>query len=371
MYRVLDFTRVLAGPWATQILGDQGFDVLKIESLEGDETRRFLPLREGTSVYFACTNRNKRSLAVDLRRPEGVAAIRRLAETCDVVVENFRPGVLDRLGLGDAVLRAHNPRLVSVSITAFGPEGPYAQRAGYDLVLQCAGGITTLTGDPPQKAGPSIADLASAQVAVQAILFALLERGRTGVGKRVDISMLDVQHHLLAYYASAWLNAGAAPPAPSNAHPSIAPYNLYRCADGWLAVCCASDGTWNRLREALGWPEEPALAGIPDRVRHRAALDARLGAAFAGAPVADWEARLGAAGVPCSPALSVPASLAHPAAHQIGVEGWRFPAPPLPATTLRPPPRLGEHSRPILTEAGFTEPEITALVEAGIVHHDG
>ncbi len=370
MYRVLDFTRVLAGPWATQILGDQGFDVLKIESLTGDETRHFLPLREGTSVYYACTNRNKRSLAIDLRSPDGVAAILRLADTCDVVVENFRPGVLDRLGLGDAVLRARNPRLVSVSISAFGPDGPYAQRAGYDLVLQCAGGITALTGDPPQKAGPSIADLASAQVAVQAVLFALLERGRTGLGKRVDISMLDVQHHLLAYYASAWLNAGVAPPAPSNAHPSIAPYNLYRCADGWLAICCASDATWTKLREALGWADDPALGSIRARVALRDQLDARLTDTLGTDTVRAWEARLAAAGVPCSPALTVPESLAHPAARSFSLGGWAFPMPPLGPVGRRPPPGLGEHSWEILYEAGLTEPEVAALVEAGVVHHE-
>jgi crotonobetainyl-CoA:carnitine CoA-transferase CaiB-like acyl-CoA transferase len=368
MFRVLDLTRVLAGPWATQILGDQGFDVLKVEAIDGDETRRFLPLRDGMSVYFACTNRNKRSLAIDLRSPAGVDAVRRLARGCDVVMENFRPGVLDRLGLGWEVLRAENPGLVYVAISAFGPDGPYAQRAGYDLVLQSAGGIAALTGDPPRKTGPSIADLASAQVAVQAVLFALLERGRTGVGKRVDISMLDVQHHLLAYYASAWLNAGVTPGTPSNAHPSIAPYNLYRCADGWLAVTCANDALWTRLREALGWRDDPLLATLADRVANREALDARLGAVLATDTVAAWEARLAAAGVPCSPVLDVPGTLAHPAAGRLEVGPWTFPRPPLPVQAKRPPPGLGEHSREILREAGLSRAEIEGLVDSGVVH---
>lgn len=366
MYRVLDLTRVLAGPWATQVLGDQGFDVLKIESLDGDDTRRFLPLRDGESVYFACTNRNKRSIAVDLRHEAGRHIVRRIAATADVVVENFRPGVLDRLGLGWEVLSADHPGLVMVAISAFG-EGPWADRAGYDLVLQCVGGITTLTGDPPAKAGPSIADLAAAQAAVQAVLFALLERGRTGRGRYVSLSMLDVQHHLLAYYASAWLNVGRSPPPPSNAHPSIAPYNLYRCADGWLSICCANDPLWHKLRVALGWGEEPRWERLVDRVADRETLDTCINDALAGDTVAAWDKRLAAAGVPCGPALSVADSLAHPAAGTVQVGPWTFPRPPLPPVQLRPPPRLGEHTREVLSECGVAETEIDALYAAGVV----
>ena len=377
MTRVLDFTRVLAGPWATQVLGDQGFDVVKIEALDGDETRHFLPLRDGESVYFACTNRNKRSLALDLRHPDGAAVARRLAATADVVMENFRPGVLDRLGLGWADLSAINPGLIYVSISAFGPaagtpgaertvSAGWAGRAGYDLVLQSLGGITTLTADPPRKAGPSIADLASAQVAVQAVLFALLERSRTGRGKRVDVSMFDVQHHLLAYYASAWINAGQLPPAPSNAHPSIAPYNLYRCADGWLAICCANDTLWHKLRSELGWDDVPAWATLRGRVAARTDLDARLNKTLATDTVARWEARLAAAGVPCGAALDVPETLAHPCARRIEVGPWTFPAPPLDALAQRPPPRLGEHSREILAEAGYTKEEAEGLIRRGV-----
>lgn len=373
-YRVLDFTRVLAGPWATQVLGDQGFDVWKVESLEGDETRSFLPMRAlpgaaaEMSVYFACTNRNKRSIALDLKHPEGAALARRLAAEVDVVVENFRPGVLDRLGLGYDTLSADHPGLVYVTISAFGPDsGPYASRAGYDLVLQSVGGIATLTGDPPAKAGPSIADLASAQVAVQGVLFALLDRARTGLGRRIDVSMLDVQHHLLAYYASASLNAGKAPPKPSNAHPSIAPYNLYRCADGWLAIACANDSLYERLRVALALPDDPSLATIHQRVARREALDASIEARLGTGTVADWETRLAAAGVPCGPALSVADSLAHPAAGRVEVGPWTFPRPPLPALQLRPPPALGEHTLELLGEIGLDRAAVERLRDAGVV----
>lgn len=370
-YRVIDFTRVLAGPWATQILGDQGFDVIKIEAPEGDETRSFLPVMTegpgaGESVYFACTNRNKRSVVVDLKSADGRDLVRRLVRTADVLVENFRPGVMDRLGLGDDVLRAENPGLVSVAIHAFGDRsepdltesgrsevssrGNWAGRAGYDLVLQAVGGITTLTGDPPQKAGPSIADIASAQVAVHAVLFGLLDRARTGLGCHRVISMLDVQHHLLAYYASSWLNAGRPPPAPSNAHPSIAPYNLYRCSDGWLAICCANDPLWEKLRVALDLPADPAWSTIHARVADRSRLDAHIESRLAADTVGHWDVTLAAAGVPCGPALSVPDSLAHPLAQRIAVGPWTFPAPPLPAVTLRPPPRLGEHTSEVIAE---------------------
>lgn len=367
MYRVLDFTRVLAGPWASQVLGDQGFDVVKVEPPGGDETRSFLPLRDGESVYFACTNRNKRSIVLDLKTPDGVALARRLAATADVVLENFRPGVMDRLGLGEAVLRADNPGLVYVSISAFGASPGWADRAGYDLVVQSVGGIAALTGDPPLKAGPSIADLASAQVAVQAVLFALLERGRTGLGKRVDIRMIDVAHHLLAFYASAWLNAGQLPPPPSNRHPSIAPYNLYQCADGWLAVCCANDALWEKLRGVLALPADPAWATIRGRVRDRDRLDAAIDAVLATDTTVAWEARLAAAGVPCGPALSVPDSLDHPLAARIQAGPWTFPAPPLPAHRLSPPPRLGEHTDAILGEMGLSPGEIAELRDRGVI----
>lgn len=360
--RVADFTRVLAGPWAAQTLGDQGFDVIKVESLEGDDTRRFAPLRDGASVYFACTNRNKRSVALDLKHPAGRNVARRLIADADVVMENFRPGVMDRLGLGYAELS--RPEHIWVSISAFGAG---IDGSGYDLVLQSLGAITTLTGDPPQKAGPSIADLASAQIAVQGVLFALLDRARTGRGRRVDISMLDVQHSLLAYYASASLNAGAEPPPPSNAHPSIAPYNLYHCRDGWLAICCANEAQWGRLRAALALPDDPAWHTLASRIQHRPALDLAITERLRTDDVATWEARLAAAGVPVGAALTVPESLAHPHAHRFTLGGWTQPTPPLGLVANRPPPSLGQHTDEVLQELGFSEEERAELRKTGAV----
>lgn len=355
-YRVADFTRVLAGPWATQTLGDQGFDVVKVEALDGDETRRFAPLRDGESVYFACTNRNKRSVAIDLRTEAGRAVARRLVAGADVVVENFRSGVMARLGLDHAQIG--HPRHVWVSISAFGAAH---EGAGYDLVLQSVGAIASLTGDPPAKAGPSIADLATAQVAVQGILFALLERERTGLGRHLDLSMLDVQHSLLAYYASASLNAGAPAPAPSNAHPSIAPYNLYRCAEGWLAVCCANESLWQKLRAALALPDDPAWHSLGARVADRARLDAAITARLATADASTWADRLTRAGVPCGPSLDVAASLAHPYAHRVEIGPWTLPRPPLGLRAERPPPALGAHTDEVLAELGYTPAEVADL----------
>ena len=361
-YRVADFTRVLAGPWASQVLGDQGFDVVKVESLDGDETRRFAPLVNGRSVYFACTNRNKRSIAVDLRAGEGREVARRLIASADVVLENFRPGVMRRLGLDpDEVAR---PEQVWVSLSAFGGG---VDAAGYDLVLQSVGGIAALTGDPPAKAGPSIADLASAQTIVQGVLFALLARESTGLGRRIDLSMLDVQHALLAYYASASLNAGVAPPAPSNAHPSIAPYNLYRCCDGWLAICCANDPLWEKLRKELDLPDDPAWAGLGGRVADRDRLDAAISDRLASGSTAGWAKRLGEAGVPVGPALSVPESLAHPHARRFTLGGWTFPAPPLGLLARRAPPELGEHTDEVLGEIGFSPVDVARLRESDVV----
>lgn len=362
-YRVIDFTRVLAGPWATQTLGDQGFDVVKLESLDGDETRRFLPEREGESVYFACTNRNKRSVAIDLKTGEGQRLARSLIAGADVVVENFRPGVMERLGL--TYESVANERTIWVSISAF---GPHNDGAGYDLVLQSIGGIAALTADPPQKAGPSIADLASAQVAVQAVLFALLEREQTGRGKRVDVRMIDVQHSLLAYYASAWLNAGQAPAPPSNAHPSIAPYNLYRCKEGWLAICCANEALWERLAFSLNLPPNPKWASLDARVADRAALDAAITSVLSDDTAEVWECVLAADGIPVGRALSVPDSLEHYEARKIQVGGWTFPQPPLPMLTKRPPPSLGQHTDEVLEEIGLSPEEIARLRSVAVIH---
>ncbi len=362
--RVLDLSRVLSGPYATMTLADLGADVVKVERPGlGDDTRRFgPPFVEGVSTYFLSINRGKRSVALDLKDPADRDRARRLALAADVVVENFRPGVADRLGLGAEALLAERPALVYCSITGFGRRDP---RPGYDLMVQGMGGIPSITGEaggPPWKCGASVADLVAGLHAVQGILAALFRRSRTGRGGVVDVPMLDGQQSLLTYHASAWLNAGRAPGRIGNRHPSIHPFCTYRASDGFLNVCVGNDALFTAFSEALGHPEwaaDPRFARNPDRVAHREALDALVEPVLAAEPVAAWRARLDAAGVPCGPMATVPESLesapvvTHP--HPEGGPPVRTVALPwqlddLPRAAPRRAPRVGEHTAEVLAE---------------------
>ncbi|MBA2321034.1 MAG: CoA transferase, partial [Deltaproteobacteria bacterium] len=254
--RILDFSRVLAGPWATQMLADQGAEVIKVEPPGGDETRAFAPLVDGVSTYFLSANRNKRSIELDLHNPVGRSAALALAGRADVVVENFRPGVMARLGLSWETLSALNPRLVYVAIHAFGEEGgeEWVKRPGYDLVLQAMGGAMSFTGfpgSPPIRAGAPVADLFAGLHAVQAVLLGLLDRERTGKGTKTVVNMMQVQLGALVYHATRHAVTGEAEGPRGNAHRGLVPYDIYPCADGWIALACGNDGIWRRLVAAL------------------------------------------------------------------------------------------------------------------------
>lgn len=323
---VLDLTRVLSGPYCAMYLADFGARVLKIEKPgEGDDTRAFgPPFVGGESTYYLSINRNKESIAIDLKAREGQALVRRLAGKADVLLQNFRPGVLDRLGLSYAALREDNPRLICCSISGFGSDGDGERRPGYDVVVQGMGGFASLTGDldgPPLKAGVSIADLVAGLNATIGVLVALHARARTGKGQHVDVSMLDGQVALLTYHASMYLNAGAIPRRMGNRHPSIAPYETYRTADGHLNIAAANDRLFIALCQVLaaasGGPPptlaaDPRFAKNPDRVRNREALSQAIEPVLQSRPTADWLQALEAAGVPCGPILAVPEVLAHP-----------------------------------------------------------
>ena len=362
--RVLDFTRVLAGPYCTMSLADMGADVVKIERPgKGDDTRAFgPPFVEGQSTYFLAVNRGKRSVVLDLKDAEDRETARQLALSADVIVENFRPGVAGRLGLGAEALCAEKPSLIYCSISGFGRDDP---RPGYDLLIQGLSGIPSLTGPPdgePFKCAASIADLVSGQNAIQAILAALLRRERTGQGGIVDVPMLDGQLALLAYHATAWLNADKAPQRIGNAHPSIHPFRTYAVRDGYLNLCIGHDGMWASfcdLVEHPEWKTDERFDTVANRVRHRALVDDLLSPVMKTRDAEAWVALLSPAGIPCGPILSVPEALesANIVTHPHPAEGPQIRSVALPYQIGEAPraaergaPALGAHTKEVLAE---------------------
>lgn len=362
--RVLDFSRVLAGPYGSMCLADLGADVVKIERPDGgDDTRAFgPPFADGVSTYFLSVNRGKRSIQLDLKSAADIERVLALVDVADVVLENFRPGVMDRLGLGPDVLRARNPRLVYCSISGFGRTVP---RAGYDLVLQGMSGIPSLTGAPdgqPAKCGASVADLVTGLNAVQAILAALYRRERSGKGALLDVPMIDGQVSLLTYHASALLNAGKEPERLGNHHPSIHPYGTYRAQDGYLNLAIGNDGLWRRFTAVVGgleWTTDARFATNAKRVVHRAELDPLIDEVLAKDTVSGWCDRLGEAGVPAGPINSVAQALemvdlvehAHPSGSgTISSAPLPYRMDDAPRFHPRRPPRLGEHTDAVIDE---------------------
>lgn len=388
---VLDLSRVLSGPFCTMQLADMGARVIKIEGKEGDDTRGFgPPFVQGESTYFMSVNRGKESVVLDLKHPKGKAIAQSLAARADVVVENFRPGVAARLGLGYDELCAQNPRLVYASISGFGHAGlpAYTQLPGYDLVLQGLSGIPSLTGapdGPPFKSGTSIADLVTGLYALQGILLALLARERSGRGQHVDISMQDGQLSLLTYQAAIYFATGQSPQRRGNQHPSITPYETFRASDGYLNVAVGNDAQYQKLTELM--PEAPALreerfATNAARVAQRAALAALLEPLFAAHPVAVWIERLNRAGIPAGPIASVGEALSHPQALARGmvVERQHPTAGPVKMTGVpvrlsdtpgepgAAPPLLGQHTDAVLAELlSLSDEERAALRAAGAI----
>jgi crotonobetainyl-CoA:carnitine CoA-transferase CaiB-like acyl-CoA transferase len=361
---VADFSRVLAGPLCTMTLGDLGANVVKVERPDGgDDTREWgPPWHDEGATYYLALNRNKRSVALDLKDPADVDLARRLAARADVIVESFRPGTIDRLGLGHADVAAANPGVVYCSISAFGPGERAAVLPGYDLLLQAMSGLMSVTGEPdgrPLKVGAALIDMICGLYAANAILAALHARGRTRQGQRVHVSLMDSALAALLNQASGFLNAGAVPGRLGNRHPSITPYETYRAADAELAVACGNDALFRRLCGAIGRPElaeDERYTMNSARLEHRDALTADLEAAFAAAPAAEWVARLGEAGVPAGPIHDLAEAFAF--AEELGLEPWdetggvRTVRSPMrlgatPAGVRRRPPRLGEHDAEI------------------------
>jgi crotonobetainyl-CoA:carnitine CoA-transferase CaiB-like acyl-CoA transferase len=314
--RVLDLSRVLAGPWATQIFADMGAEVLKVERPgEGDDTRSWGPPwlkdRDGNdttdSAYYLCANRGKKSITLDITTPEGQHRVRELAMESDVLVENYKVGGLAKYGLDYASLAALNPRLVYCSITGFGQTGPYAQRAGYDFLIQGMGGLMSLTGTKdgePLKVGVALADIMTGLYATIGVQAALLERERSGLGQHVDLALLDVQVATLANQAMNYLVGGKVPGRSGNAHPNIVPYQAFAAADGHLILAIGNDGQFRRFCETAGVPDmgtDPRYATNAARLANREELCARIAALMAARSMDDWISALEKAGVPCGP----------------------------------------------------------------------
>jgi crotonobetainyl-CoA:carnitine CoA-transferase CaiB-like acyl-CoA transferase len=388
--RVVDLTRILAGPYCTQALADAGADVVKVEQPgKGDDTRGWgPPFVEGESCYFLAVNRGKRSLTLNLKDPRGRAILERLLDGADVLVENFRPGTLAELGYSDGEVARRWPRVVYASISGYGADGPWGGRPGYDAVVQGEGGLMSITGQPhgpPLRVGASVVDVLAGMTAYQGILLALLRRGRTGRGGRVEVTLLESLLAILTYQASTWLLAGQVPQRLGNRHPNLAPYETFQAADGFVIVGAGSEALWRSFcglldREDLA--ADPRFATNADRVTHYAELRAILAPILEERPAAHWLAALDAAGIPGGRVRTVAEALEGPQVAAGGllleiehprVGRGRFVGSPIRldgatrgSTTA--PPTLGQHTAEVLRETlGLTDLQIQDLREGRVI----
>ena len=388
--RVVDLTRILAGPYCTMMLGDMGAEIIKIENPDGgDDTRGWgPPFLNGVSTYFISINRNKKSLTLNLKDERGKELLRDLIRNSDVMVENFRPGALEKLGFPWEEIHRINPAMIFASLSGFGQTGPRKSEPGFDVVIQGEGGIMSITGEPdapPSKVGASIADITAGMLAAQGILLSLYHREKTGVGQMVDVGMLDGQVALLTYHANNYFGTGKLPPRRGNKHPSITPYETYECRDGYFNLGVGNDSLWRRFCDAMGLghiKEDPKFAINKDRVDNRLELQEILDAFFAEKTVGETLDALRSAGIPCGPinnleqVLNEPQILARemvvdvdvPVAGPTKVTGVPIKLSETPGAVRTPPPTLGQHTDEVLESVlGMDEAQRKALREKSVV----
>jgi len=388
---VIDLSHVMAGPTCAMFLADMGADVIKVEKIPGgDDLRRSVPpTLAGESAAFLILNRNKRGIAVDLKTEAGRAVLLRILENADVMIENYRPGTMERMGLGYDVLHALNPRLIYCSISGFGRTGPYAGHGGFDLIAQAMSGLMSITGEgpgrPPTKVGSPVTDITAGLLACAGILAALYHRASSGHGQMVDTSLFEAGIALTYWQSAICFATGQSPGPMGSAHPLNAPYQAFRTTDGWIAVGAANHTNWLRLLVALESPElgdDPRFANNAERMRNRQALEAALIPVFERRNSAEWLRRLEAAGVPAGPVLDMAQMHAHPQtlAREMIVETTHPTAGPVKAVGLpikfsdtpggvrRPAPLFGQDTRTVLRDYGLSDAEIDQMAAQGTVH---
>ena len=385
---VVDLTRTLAGPFCTMMLGDMGADVIKIEEpSHGDETRAWTPFWNGVAAQFLSFNRNKRSITLNLKDSRAVDVCLKLASRADVMIESFRTGTAEKMGIGYEDVRRVNPRIVYCSISGFGRTGPLADKPGYDLIIQAYSGLMSTIGEPdgpPLRTGFSLVDLFAGMMAYGSITTALLARERTGEGQLIEASLLDGQVATLSYHAVGHLATGRVPGRMGSGHPSIVPYQAFPSSDGFFILGCANDGLWRRLCPAVGrddLTDDPKFKTNTDRVQHRGELESILSEHFLTRTTAEWVGAIGDAGVPCGPinrvsdvvedpqvlARNMMVSIPHPQVPDLKVPGSPLKLAETPPTIRRYPPLLGEHNKEILDELGYSEEEMARLEEEDVI----
>lgn len=386
--RVLEFGQAVSSPMCTMLLGDLGADVVKIEPPHGDAARGYgPPFVAGESPYFLSVNRNKRSAVINLKHPEGAAIVRRLAEEADIIVTNFRPGVMDRLGLGEEPLREVNPGLVFCQVSGYGPRGKYATQASYDQVAQGMSGLMSVTGTPesgPVRVGVAIGDVLASMFAAYGVLGAYVGRLKSGRGQRVDTSLLGAIIGILTYQTGSFLADGVSPGLAGNDHPVASPYGAFKTADGMINISVASEPVWRRLAETLGhpeWVDDTRFLTNADRVSNRPEINALVSDALTVKTTSEWVELLNDAGVACGPIWSIGESLQsdvvaelgiiqqvqHDLAGNIPLIGPAIDLSETPPVIRRPPPLLAQHTAEVLHELGYGDDEIERLSVEGAV----